>query len=117
MVDSLAGRTLRIFNAMSGAQLAVSRALGDFEFGEVVTAAPTLNCFDLSNLPPPQNGMHNVLILACDGIWDVLKDKDAIDIVRRAGTDMQLASVMLRDFAYLRDSGDDLTVVAVLLDQ
>mmetsp|Transcript_14765 Transcript_14765/g.42020 ORF Transcript_14765/g.42020 Transcript_14765/m.42020 type:complete len:936 (+) Transcript_14765:121-2928(+) len=116
VVDSLAGRTLRIFNANSGAQLAVSRALGDFEFGEVVTSAPYISFFDLTQLPPPSGGMHNILILACDGIWDVLKDEDAVNVVRQAGTDMQKASSMLRDYSYLRDSGDDLTVVAVCLD-
>ena len=105
-----------------GAQLAISRSFGDFEFGEVVTAAPSLSILDLSTLPEPSppsapNQSANILILACDGVWDVLTDEEAIKIVRGAGEDMTLASVMLRDYAYLRDSGDDLTVVCVCLDR
>ena len=106
-----------------GAQLAISRSFGDFEFGNVVTAAPSLSILDLSTLPEPSTSpsssspSSNILILACDGVWDVLTDEEAIKIVRGAGEDMTAASVMLRDYAYLRDSGDDLTVVCVCLDR
>jgi protein phosphatase PTC1 len=116
VVDSLAGRTVRVYNQETGAQLAISRAFGDYEFGDIVTANPTISFFDLARLPPPTNDMHNVLILACDGIWDVTKDEKAVEVVRKAGLDMTKASLLLRDYAYLRDSGDDLTVICVCLD-
>ena len=117
VVDSLAGRTLRVYNQDSGAQLAVSRAFGDYEFGEVVTANPTIAFLDLARLPPPTPEMSNLLILACDGIWDVTKDERAVEVARQAGADMTKASVLLRDYAYLRDSGDDLTTICVCLDR
>jgi protein phosphatase PTC1 len=117
VVDSLAGRTLRVYNQESGAQLAVSRAFGDYEFGEVVTANPTVSFVDLARLPPPTAECSNILILACDGIWDVTKDERAVEVARQAGGDMTKASVLLRDYAYLRDSGDDLTVICVCLDR
>jgi serine/threonine protein phosphatase PrpC len=59
----------------------------------------------------------NVLILGCDGIWDVLKDSEAVEIVQRWEDDMTNAAVALRDAAYLRDSGDDLSVICIVLDQ
>lgn len=66
--------------------LALSRALGDFEFkqsphldaeNQVVTANPDI----IVHTATPED---EFLILACDGIWDVLTSQQVIDYVRRA---------------------------------
>lgn len=70
------------FNRVNG-NLALSRALGDFLFKrnqslppeqQIVTALPDVTINDLSE-------DWNFLVLACDGIWDVLQNKKVIDLV------------------------------------
>jgi len=47
---------------------------------EFVIATPFLNTVELENTTIKNN---EFIILACDGLWDVLNDQDAIDMVRR----------------------------------
>ncbi|XP_039264892.2 putative protein phosphatase 2C T23F11.1 [Styela clava] len=79
------------FNRVNG-NLALSRAFGDFSFKknldkkpeeQVVTAYPDVIVKDLT----PD---HEFLVLACDGIWDVLSNEDVVDFVReKLATRMQ----------------------------
>lgn len=71
------------FNRVNG-NLALSRALGDFCFKknesksaeeQIVTALPDVIIKDLT----PD---HEFIVLACDGIWDVLSNQEVIDFVR-----------------------------------
>ena len=64
--------------------LAVSRALGDFDYKRVpnlpcteqlVSAEPELTCIGRS----PDD---EFLVLACDGIWDVMSNQEVVDYVR-----------------------------------
>ena len=64
--------------------LAVSRALGDFDYKRVeglpateqlVSAEPELTCVERS----PDD---EFLVLACDGIWDVMSNQEVVDFVR-----------------------------------
>jgi protein phosphatase PTC1 len=112
-VDDLLGRTLRVTGQHS--KLAITRALGDFEFGDIVTATPHITIVDLALLPPRSDVHKNVLILACDGLWDVLTDQETVDLVGHT-SDMVQASVLLRDNGYIRDSTDDISVLCVGLD-
>lgn len=71
------------FNRVNG-NLALSRALGDFVFKkndkkgpdeQIVTAYPDVQERTLT-------GDYEFLVLACDGIWDVLTNQEVIDFVR-----------------------------------
>jgi protein phosphatase PTC1 len=76
--------------------LAVSRALGDGSLHPYVSAEPYVSA------TPLEEG-DTMLILACDGVWDVLSDQDAVDLL--AGqTDPQAAAIMLRDKAFEKNS-------------
>ena len=72
-------------NHITKGNLALSRALGDFEFKQnnnlpaeqqIVTADPDI-------ISHTSTSEDEFLIIACDGIWDVLKSQEAIDFVRR----------------------------------
>lgn len=72
------------FDRVNG-NLALSRALGDFEFKQnaslpaeqqIVTADPQVISHDYT-------GEEEFLVLACDGIWDCLSNQQVIDLVRR----------------------------------
>jgi len=71
-------------NRVNGA-LNVSRTLGDLDFKrndklphthQMVVATPDITTFDL------QKG-DEFMIIACDGIWDVLSNQEAVDFVRK----------------------------------
>ncbi|XP_020619835.1 probable protein phosphatase 2C T23F11.1 [Orbicella faveolata] len=71
------------FNRVNG-NLALSRALGDFCFKkndkksaeeQIVTAMPDVITKDVT----PD---HEFIVLACDGIWDVLSNQEVVDFVR-----------------------------------
>lgn len=55
-------------------QLAVSRAIGDVDYKPYVTAEPDVTSYDLS-------GDEDFLLLACDGLWDVVSEKHAVEEV------------------------------------
>lgn len=71
------------FNRVNG-NLALSRALGDFVFkkndkkraeDQIVTANPDI-------IEKPVTPEHEFLLLACDGIWDVLTNQEVVDFIR-----------------------------------
>lgn len=71
------------FNRVNG-NLALSRALGDFVFKkneskraeeQIVTACPDVDIKDLTS-------DHEFILLACDGIWDVLTNEEVLEFVR-----------------------------------
>jgi protein phosphatase PTC1 len=64
-----------ITNDRVNAMLGVSRALGDHLLKKWVISTPY---FVESNMSEGDS----MLILACDGVWDVIEDQEAIDIVR-----------------------------------
>lgn len=72
------------YNRVNG-NLALSRAIGDFEFKQnyaiqpeqqIVTSDPEITEHDLGD-------EDEFLVLACDGIWDCLSSQQVIDVVRR----------------------------------
>lgn len=71
------------FNRVNG-NLALSRALGDFAFKcneeksakeQIVTAYPDVTVEELT----PD---HEFVVLACDGIWDVMSNQEVVDFCR-----------------------------------
>lgn len=90
--------------------LAVTRALGDQELKQVITARPYTT---RTRLRPE---MDEFMILACDGIWDVMSDQDAVDLVRDvANTDPKLAASMIVSESLNRRTTDNLTCIVVSL--
>ena len=64
--------------------LAVSRALGDFEYKRV----PNMGPFEQLISPEPEISQHpravedEFILLACDGVWDVMSNEDVLQFVR-----------------------------------
>jgi serine/threonine protein phosphatase PrpC len=98
--------------------LAPGRAIGDLEFPEV-TARPKVKIFDLNQLNAKEN---TFLILACDGVWDVLNtlevstsaQKSALDFTEIELQTQAVAKTILRK-SFKRDTQDNVTVMAVKL--
>lgn len=86
--------------------LAVARSIGDSTCTPYVTHKPNINELTLS-----ENA--EFIILACDGLFDVMSDQEACDLVRRYPREK--SSQILRDFAYLLLSGDNISVIVIHL--
>ncbi|XP_063236541.1 probable protein phosphatase 2C T23F11.1 [Bacillus rossius redtenbacheri] len=113
------------FNRVNG-NLALSRALGDFVFKkndkkrpeeQIVTAFPDVEVRDL-------NEDWEFVVLACDGIWDVMTNEEVVEFVRvRLGAGMapedvceDLMTRCLAPDCHMGGLGcDNMTVVLVCL--
>lgn len=99
--------------------LAVSRSFGDAEFkvpktgANFVSSEPFLKKIEL--VPD----VHQFLIIACDGLWDVVKYQEAADVVTRGlkeGKDPTKISESLVEEALKNGTQDNVTVVVVLFN-
>lgn len=61
--------------------LAVSRAFGNFEMKELCPPTPTISQVLLRG--KPRQRWARFLIIACDGLWDVMSDSEAVSFVKR----------------------------------
>ncbi|MCJ1462567.1 Protein phosphatase 2C 1 [Pseudocyphellaria aurata] len=98
-----------ILNNRVNGVLAVTRALGDAYMKDLVTGHP----YTTETVIQPD--IDEFLILACDGLWDVCTDQEAVDLVRHT-QDPQLASKQLVDYALARFSTDNLSCMIVRFD-
>jgi len=105
----IAGAGGLILNNRVNGVLAVTRALGDAYMKDLVTGHP----YTTETVIQPD--IDEFLILACDGLWDVCSDQEAVDLVRNV-QDPQLASKMLVDHALARFSTDNLSCMMVRFD-
>ena len=65
--------------------LAVSRAFGDFDYKKRDDLAPKdqkISCHPDIRVQARDPSQDDVLVLACDGVWDVMSSAESIDIVR-----------------------------------
>lgn len=108
------------WNRVDG-DLAVSRALGDFSYKN----RPDLPAPQQKISPEPDIEIHertdgdDVLLLACDGLWDVLSTEEAVNEVRRIYASgekdaVKIAEEML-DISLERGSKDNISCVVVKL--
>jgi serine/threonine protein phosphatase PrpC len=87
--------------------LAVSRQLGDGFLREVGNPTPHVYRIHLCD-------KDQLLILACDGVWDVISDQSACEFIA-AEIDPLEAAKKLRDRAFELESLDNISVIVVFL--
>ncbi|KAM3305803.1 putative protein phosphatase 2C 11 [Capsicum chacoense] len=87
-----------------GGVLAVSRAFGDKMLKPYVVADPEIQEEEIDGV--------DFLIIASDGLWNVLSNKEAVTIVQDI-KDAEAASRKLIEEAYSRGSSDNITCVVV----
>ncbi|KAE8652239.1 hypothetical protein Csa_022131 [Cucumis sativus] len=94
--------------------LAVSRAIGDLHLKEWVISEPEIHRLPLT--PDCE-----FLIMASDGLWDKVKDQEAVDEVMREMGDEKnndegmKACKMLMEMSFRRGNMDDVTVMLIQL--
>lgn len=93
--------------------LNVSRAFGDHSMKAMVVSTPSVRTIRLGPL-------DEFLVLACDGLWDFVEEKDVIRVAREAFDKgmkaTEVAGVIVKE-AIKRGSTDNVSVVVVALDE
>ncbi|KAH8068495.1 protein phosphatase 2C [Aureococcus anophagefferens] len=94
--------------------LSLSRSIGDvtlkYHPTKVVVGEPEV-------VQQRLNADDRFVILACDGIWDVLSNEKAVSVVAKAIKDKQDAAKALVRASFLNGSTDNMTAVVVHLAQ
>ncbi|KAK8076308.1 hypothetical protein PG994_003580 [Apiospora phragmitis] len=99
-----------ILNNRVNGVLAVTRALGDTYMKDLVTGHP----YTTETVIHAE--MDEFVIIACDGLWDVCSDQEAVDLVRES-SDPSSAAKQLVDHALARFSTDNLSCMVVRFDK
>ena len=85
--------------------LAVSRAFGDFEMKQWVSVEPYQHNTIVND--------NEIMIIGCDGLWDVVSDQEALIIASDCENAQEMAQTLVRE-ALRRGSTDNVSVVTVI---
>ena len=116
-ISKLGGNIRRDGNVYRINDLSVSRAFGDLESSKYVTHRPEMFKYKIKPL-------DKFMIIACDGLWDVVSSQDAVNFVldncydtamNRINHKMNIAR-KLGEYAISSDSGDNVTCIIVFFD-
>ncbi|CAN1267674.1 Probable protein phosphatase 2C 76 [Linum perenne] len=88
-----------------GGVLAMSRAFGDRMLKQYVVAEPEIQDLKLDD-------EFELLVLASDGLWDVISNEDAISLARTE-EDPEASAKKLVETAFTRGSADNITCIVV----
>lgn len=98
--------------------LSVSRAFGDVEAGPQVTHKPDVFKYQMDK-------NDKFIIVACDGLWDVIETQEAVDFVLFNAYDCKLkdrskckdnVAKKLAEYAIAKGSQDNVTVIIAFVD-
>jgi len=88
--------------------LAITRSLGDHVLKQFVIAHPAVQerQLELQNEEEP-----TFLVIACDGLWDVMTDQEAVDLVRNYDGERSEIAGYLVEEAIRRGTCDNVTAI------
>ncbi|AJU62711.1 Ptc1p [Saccharomyces cerevisiae YJM326] len=96
-----------IMKSRVNGMLAVTRSLGDKFFDSLVVGSPFTTSVEITS-------EDKFLILACDGLWDVIDDQDACELIKDINEPNEAAKVLVR-YALENGTTDNVTVMVVFL--
>lgn len=89
--------------------IGITRAMGDHCMKQWIISTPHVQATELQDT-------DDFLVLACDGVWDVVSDEDAIALLREKGdAPAPILAKALAVEALKRGSQDNISVIAVRL--
>ena len=111
-IESMGGKVYRDTEGVYRIKnLSLSRAFGDLDCVPYVTHIPSI-------YNPNINNGDKFIILACDGLWDVLSNQDAVEFVNTLLNNNNYKGNIAKDiaeYAYNKKSLDNITVIVYLL--
>ena len=136
-MSSLVGVADVVQDSRVTGDIAVARSLGDAKNQPYLTCAPFMQRVSLESASSSDDDSRaSFVILACDGVWDVVSDQQAVDAVlariqrfeEESGIPFEVAkgqpdvvafargtACELRDIAYQFGSRDNISVVVIFL--
>jgi len=117
--DTILFNGKRVFAYRIDGIISVSRSIGDSNFKdnqEVGPEAQAITCIPDISQHTIQNGQ--LIILACDGLWDVLTDQQVVDFIleNKKSQDLQKIASNLAEKAIELGSADNISVVIVSVE-
>ena len=101
--------------------LAVSRGFGDFEYkgvGSLPEREQRVSCIPEIKIVE-RSGDDDVLLLACDGLWDVMSNEQSMTAVREMFSEGEFEPALIAeemlDLSLQMGSKDNISAVALLL--
>ena len=104
-IEALGGKIIHFGTWRVQGILSISRSFGDRMLRPFVIAEPDL-------VTRPLEPQDEYLILASDGVWDVISSQEAVDICSQYKIPMKIVQVIV-DTATNRRSGDNITAMVV----
>jgi len=104
--------------------LAVSRSLGDIKLAPFLSQTPHILALKKEEALEQCGRKYTLpcfIILASDGLWDVMRNKEAVDLAwqvikkNTSGTAYQEAAAVLTQEAYVRGSSDNIGVCVLAI--
>lgn len=93
--------------------LSVSRAIGDAKQKHLVVGDADVDVYDL-------DGTEDYLVVACDGVWDVLDGEEVVKCVdshlASPGGSKHTVAQAITEFARSEGSGDNMTTIVVFFN-
>jgi len=118
-----AGGTVQVLNGVARVdRLSVARSFGDIEYkqnrnkkfsADLVIARPDVTCYSIQE-------QDKFVILACDGLWDVMSSQAACNLVWRslaASHDVDKAAKELTSSAVKMQSSDNVSAIVICFHQ
>jgi len=105
-IEGLGGRIIYYGTWRVEGVLAVTRAIGDRRLKKYVSAVPEIKQRKI------EEG-DDFLILATDGVWDVLSSQEAVDVIGGCGDDTREMARRLTETAYKKGSMDNITSLVI----
>ncbi|QLG71871.1 hypothetical protein HG535_0C02210 [Zygotorulaspora mrakii] len=96
-----------IMKSRVNGMLAVTRSLGDKFFDGLVVGNPFTTSVEITN-------EDKFLIIACDGLWDVIDDQEACEIIKDIKEPNEAAKTLVR-YALENGTTDNVTAMVVCL--
>lgn len=116
-IKKLGGQVKKVGNTFRIGDLSVSRAFGDIDANKYVTHRPDIYKYKIKK-------KDRFIIIACDGLWDVVSPQDAVNFVldkcydsdmKRINVGINIADELAK-FAIESESGDNVTCIVVLFN-
>jgi protein phosphatase 1L len=104
-IQSLGGRIIYYGTWRVEGILALTRAIGDKKLKRFITSVPEIKCRRIRK-------DDHYLIMASDGVWDVLTNQNAVDVVNQS-ENVKAAAKNLTSYAYNKGSSDNITSLVI----